>query len=386
MIDPRDGFLIDEGLIVFFAAGSSFTGEDIVEFQVHGSQAVVDALCDALSSIEGFRHASEGEFTQRAFRNGRLDLTQVEGLADLIASETREQHRLANRVLSGALAESVSGWRQALLTASATLEATIDFSDEEIPDDLVDKAILELCLIQESLADELNGYRAARRIRDGIEVAIVGKPNIGKSTLLNRLAGREAAITSEIAGTTRDIVEVRMNVAGRVVTVLDTAGLRDAIDEVERIGVSRSIERAEEADVRVFLLSELNDLAELGVKKREGDIVAFGKADLGEQTGSISISGKTGSGVDALFKLLEKQVVALSSSDTVVSNQRQRANVAAAESSISEALASLGNGLNDVEISAEHLRSAMAALDSLVGRIDVEDVLGKIFARFCIGK
>ena len=386
LVDPFDGFLIDEGLVVFFEAGSSFTGEPVAEFQVHGSEAVVNGLCSALSRIPGFRHAQEGEFTARAFRNGRIDLTQVEGLADLISAETREQHRLANRVFSGELGATVEDWRQKLLQSLALLEATIDFSDEELPDGLHGEVKKSLVELGDALQEELDGYAAARRIRDGLEIAIVGRPNAGKSTLLNRLAGRDAAITSEVEGTTRDVIEVRMHISGRSVRILDTAGVRATSDKVEKLGVSRTLNRAKEADIRVFLLLESDSVADLGVPQRDEDIVVAAKADLSPNSRFPGVSGTTGMGVDLLFKELEERVVRLSCGSGTVSKERQRDAVANCLSAVTSCLATVEDGLDDAEIAADFLTSAVRALDTLVGRIDVEDVLGKIFSNFCIGK
>ncbi|MCE8471849.1 50S ribosome-binding GTPase, partial [Rhodovulum sulfidophilum] len=223
--------------------GASFTGEDVVEFQCHGSPATVSALLSALGCIDGLRLAEPGEFTRRALENGVLDLAQVEGLGDLLEAETEAQRRQALRVLSGALGAKVDRWREALIRAAALLEATIDFADEDVPVDVTPEVTGLLDEVAASLRSEIDGVSVAERIRDGFEVAIVGPPNAGKSTLLNHLAGREAAITSEHAGTTRDVIEVRMDLDGLPVTFLDTAGLRESADEVETIGIARAVAR-----------------------------------------------------------------------------------------------------------------------------------------------
>ncbi len=258
-LTSADGALLDEALVLLFEVGSSFTGEDVVELQLHGSTAVVRAVLTELSKQEGLRPAEPGEFTRRALENECLDLAQVEGLADLLDAETEAQRKQAVGVLSGALGDLAGAWRTDLIRAAALLEATIDFADEDVPVDVSPEVNALLDTTLESLERETAGTRIAERIREGFEVAIVGRPNAGKSTLLNAMAGREAAITSDIAGTTRDVIEVHMELAGLPVTVLDTAGVRDTEDQVEAIGVARALERAKAADLRVFLLEGADD-------------------------------------------------------------------------------------------------------------------------------
>jgi tRNA modification GTPase len=272
--------VLDEAIVVYFPGPQSFTGEDIIELHLHGSQATVQAVLTALSGVKGFRPADAGEFTRRALENEKLDLAQVEGLSDLIEAETEAQRLQALRVLSGSLGRLAEGWRSNLIRASALLEATIDFADEEVPVDVMPEVRTLLEVTSRSLSDEIKGVGVAERIREGFEVAIVGRPNVGKSTLLNALSGREAAITSEIAGTTRDVIEVRMDLRGLPVTVLDTAGLREAEDRIESLGVERAIARAEKADLRVILLSRRDEPPPIEV--HNGDILAVSKSDVGE--------------------------------------------------------------------------------------------------------
>ena len=248
------GEVLDEALVLCFSEKASFTGEETVELQTHGSVAVVNALLAELGRIDGLRLAEPGEFTRRALANGRLDLAQVEGLADLIASETEAQRQQALRLFSGGLGDLAAHWRERLIRASALLTVTIDFADEEVPVDVSPEVLELIAEVQTAMQAQVDGFGAAERIRTGYEVAIVGPPNVGKSTLLNALAGRDAAITSEVAGTTRDVIEVRMELAGLPVTLLDTAGLRETDDTVEKIGVARALERAKAADLRVFLI------------------------------------------------------------------------------------------------------------------------------------
>lgn len=378
------GEVLDEALVLAFGRGASFTGEDTAELQLHGSLAVVASVIRALSAMPGLRQADPGEFTRRALENGRLDLTQVEGLADLIDAETEMQQRQAMRVLSGAVGKRAEAWRQGLIRAAALIEATIDFADEDVPVDVTPEVREILQGLMTELRRELSGARAAERLRDGFEVAIIGRPNAGKSTLLNALAGREAAITSERAGTTRDVIEVRMNLGGLPVTLLDTAGLRDSEDEIEQIGIARALERAEMADLRVFLQDETGDLPFLA--PREGDIVLQGKADLRPGGLAAGISGKTGEGLDrlieAIIAVLERRV----SGAGLLTRERHRLAIDHAVRSLESALNELGSGSGRTELVAAELRSGIVALDQLVGRIDVEDLLDEIFASFCIGK
>ncbi len=370
---------LDEALVVLFEAGASFTGEAVAELHVHGSTAVVQSVLRALADQTGLRMAEPGEFTRRALENGRLDLAQVEGLADLIDAETEAQRRQALRVLSGAVGKRAEGWRKKLIRAAALLEATIDFVDEDVPVNVTPEV---LALVDGVLADlkaEAAGSRAAERIRDGFEVAIVGAPNVGKSTLLNALAGRDAAITSEIAGTTRDVIEVRMEVAGLAVTLLDTAGIREADDVVERIGVERGLKRAEDADLRVFLRAE-EPLT--GISVREGDIVVRAKADL---YGS-GVSGLTGQGVSELVDAIAARLLAVSQGAGILTRERHRVFVLRAIRAMESARGEIEKGASRVELAADELRIAIRALEGLVGRVDVENLLDEIFASFCIGK
>lgn len=382
VLKQRSGEPIDQALVLVFEEGHSFTGEASIEFQVHGSTAVVDAVLRRLSDIDGLRMAEAGEFTRRALENGVLDLAQVEGLADLIEAETEAQRVQALRVLSGALGEKAEQWRHDLIRAAALLEATIDFADEEVPVDVSPEVLGLLGRVIPSLERENEGIGIAERIRDGFEVAIVGPPNAGKSTLLNALAGREAAITSEIAGTTRDVIEVRMDLGGLPVTVLDTAGLRDTDDVVEGIGIRRAVERAKLADLRVFLVLD-GDMGS-GLLPGGDDIVVSAKADLGA-TGP-AISGLTGQGLDALVHRIESILADRAAHAGTAIRARHGEAIRGALLSLERASGKIKLGPEQAELAAEEIRSAIRALDSLVGRIDVENILDEIFASFCIGK
>jgi len=382
ILRDEHGERLDEALVLYFEGGSSFTGDPVVEFQTHGSQAVVAALLARLGRLPGLRAAEAGEFTRRALVNERLDLAQVEALADLIDSETEAQRRQAMRLLSGSLGRKAAQWRQDLVKALALVEATIDFADEEVPEDVSTEAIALVEKVVAELKAQIEGRRVAERIRDGFEVAIVGPPNIGKSTLLNALAGREAAITSEFAGTTRDVVEVRMDLRGLPVTLLDTAGLRESEDAVERIGIERGKERARMADLRVFLTNGEPPPSDLWI---EGDLCMIGKADLVEQCGN-SVSGLTGHGIDQLIdnvgRILEDRTGAVGVAVRARHEDAMRRGLELLE----YAVRAIDGGPAAVDIAAENLHSAVRALDSLVGRVDVEAVLDEIFSSFCLGK
>jgi tRNA modification GTPase len=376
------GELLDEALVLCFAEGSSFTGETVVELQLHGGPAVIGSVLRALADQPGLRLAEPGEFTRRALENGVLDLAQVEGLADLIDAETEAQRRQAVRVLSGSVGQRVEGWRRDLIRAGALLEATIDFADEDVPVDVSPEVLRLIDGLMDDLGREAAGVTAAERIRDGFEVAIVGAPNVGKSTLLNQLAGREAAITSEIAGTTRDVIEVRMEIAGLPVTFLDTAGLRDTEDRLERAGIDRALARAEAADLRLFL----SDGSPLPLEPAGDDLVVHGKADTKSGWSGLAVSGLTGAGVPELMTRIGDILQDRVASAGALVRERHRVAVTTAIAALAESRAEVVRDDSRVELAAEHLRRAVRALDALVGRVDVDDLLGEIFASFCIGK
>lgn len=378
------GEVIDEVLVLRFEEGRSFTGEEVVEFHLHGSRAIARAVLAALGEIPGLRLAEAGEFTRRALGAGRLDLTQVEGLADLIDAETEAQRRQAQRVLSGATAARVAEWRKVLIRIAALIEATIDFAEEDVPVDVRPEV---LGLIDGLLCDlrrELEGGRATERLRSGFEVAIIGRPNVGKSTLLNALAGREAAITSEFAGTTRDVIEVRMDLEGLPVTFLDTAGIRDTSDELERIGIERARQRSEAADLRLFLVEGAGEAPAMA--PMAGDLVVLAKADIIGRAAGLSVSGKTGEGVEAVLAAISAELGGRLPPDPVVIRQRHLEALRAAIDALGIARAEVEGGFGLAEVAAADVRRAVQAMDILVGRLGVEDFLGEIFASFCIGK
>ena len=377
------GEMLEQALILTFGAGRSFTGDEMAELQIHGSTASIAVITDALAEM-GLRQAEPGEFTRRAFGHGTLDLAQVEGLADLIDAETKAQHRQAMRLLTGSLGEKANAIKAHLLRASALIAAVIDFSGEDLPDGLLQEVMSEVDAAREILAAESAGFGAAERIRDGFEVAIIGAPNVGKSTLLNRLAGREAAITSAIAGTTRDVIEVRMDLDGLAVTLLDTAGLRETTDPVEAIGVARARARAETADMRLLLTAgEVLEHPQL----LPGDLIVRNKIDLdGMPEGSMAVSALTGAGIGDLLAAVSSELSKRVVNAGTATRQRHRVAIIQALGCLEMAKAALGHGESQVEIVGEELRAATRALDSLVGKVDVEDLLDRIFASFCIGK
>lgn len=374
--------LIDQALILSFTAPESFTGEDVVELHLHGSVAVVAVVLRELAALDGLRLAEPGEFTRRAMENGKLDLTQVEGLADLIDAETEAQRQQAQRTFAGKLGDLAQRWRQTLIRAASLIEATIDFADEEVPVDVTPEVHELLRLVEEELTSEVTGSVIAERVRSGFEVAIVGAPNAGKSTLLNALAGREAALTSEHAGTTRDVIEVRMDIDGIPVTLLDTAGLRDADDEIEGMGIARAKDRASVADLRVFLTGSTE---KFDVEFKDGDIRAQPKADL-FPSDSFGVSGITGQGLDELTSEIGKRLKGRARSAGLATRERHRVAMERAIVSLKAALCALSGGPDQYDIAAEEIRTSVRALESLVGRVDVENLLDEIFSSFCLGK
>ncbi len=370
---------LDHALVLCFDGPRSFTGEDVVELHLHGSIAVVQSVLRVLGDSGLARLADPGEFTRRALENGRMDLAQVEGLADLIESETEAQRKQALRVVTGHLGALVEQWRSSLIRAAALIEATIDFVDEDVPVDVTPEVRELLTGVKTDLIKEIAGSKVAERIRVGFEVAIVGAPNAGKSTLLNAMAGRDAAITSEIAGTTRDVIEVRMDLKGLPVTILDTAGLRDGQDAVEVIGINRALGRAGDADLRIFLADD-NEV--LPLAQQPDDIRVTPKADI---SGS-GISGVTGEGVSELLDKIYQTLEQRSSHAGLATHERHRIAMQSTLTALDLVLPLVDLGPEHYDIAAEELRTAVRSLEALVGRIDVENLLDEIFSSFCLGK
>ena len=381
VIYDSDNHFIDQALILIFSKPYSFTGENVVEFHLHGSSAVVSSVIKLLGNFKGLRSAEAGEFTRCALDNGKLDLAQVEGLADLIEAETDAQHKQAARIFNGALGEKTKEWRAKLVKAGALLVATLDFADEEVPEEVTPEVEKLINMVLSDLDKEIIGVQTAERIRSGFEVAIVGAPNLGKSTLLNYLVGRDAAITSNISGTTRDVIEVKLDLRGLPVTILDTAGIRKSDDKVEEIGISRALERSSLSDLRI-VLTEDGEYPP-GLKRRDTDIICIAKDDHGNRGG---VSGKTGAGIDRLKNNIWDILNDKAQYVGIATRERHKSSMVNAKKFLGNAVVSLRDGPEYYDITAEEIRAATSALDSLIGRIGVEDVLDEVFSSFCLGK
>jgi tRNA modification GTPase len=402
--DPQSGEVIDQALILFFEGPNSETGEDVAELQLHGGRAVIAGVFEALSRMEGLRPAEAGEFTRRAFEHGKLGLTEIEGLADLIYADTEVQRRQAMRQLQGLLGNRAEGWRKQLIDALALVEAGIDFSDEaDVAADVTTRGLHAAEMLQQEIAAILAEGRRGERLREGLVVAIAGPPNAGKSTLLNRIACRDVAIVSPYAGTTRDVIEVHLDLGGYPVTLLDTAGIRETDDPVEREGVARARARAEAADLVLWLTagegpnpasgSRPGSETELWMIRTKIDLAAEHLADdnartvlAAEEPHFYELSAVSGEGVDRLLSDLTEYARQTfeSREPALVTRERQRRLLEAADSALKRAILEGKAGREDTF--AEELRAAAQALGRLTGRVDVEDILDVIFRDFCIGK
>jgi tRNA modification GTPase len=386
--DPQTGETLDDGLVLWLAAPRTETGEDMAEFHLHGGPAVVKGVLAALGGQPGCRLAEPGEFARRAFENGRIDLAQVEGLADLIDAETDAQRRQAMRQMGGALSQLYEGWRAELIQASALVESAIDFSDEaDIAADAFERAHAIAARLEAAIRAHLDDGHRGEILRDGFRVVLAGPPNVGKSSLLNALAKRDAAIVSEEAGTTRDVIEVRLDLEGLPVIVSDTAGIREAQGEVEREGIRRTLAHARDADLVVWLSDAAAPSPSPPELMGAQVIPVANKIDL--VPGVAGISAKTGAGVDKLVHQLAahaRERVGTSTSPAIT-RERYRQHLEACM----QALCTFNSACNtdvaaDIELRAEDLRQAAHAVGRITGRVDVEDILGEIFSRFCVGK
>ena len=376
-----EGLHLDRALVIPFKGPQSFTGEDVVELHLHGSIAVIQKTLETLSKLPNLRQALPGEFTRRAFTNEKLDLAEIEGLADLIEAETEAQRVQALQVLSGKLGQRVQEWRSMIIKAMAFIEVTIDFADEEVPTDISKDVLLILTNIIKDLEYESESTKVAERIRSGFEVAIVGKPNVGKSSLLNALSGREAALTSEEAGTTRDIIEVRMDLGGLPVTMMDTAGLRDTDNLIENKGISKAIEKANSADLVIVLTED----GEIPIEIQNSSVLKFvSKCDDGELADGVSAF--TGYGLDNMISSIKRKLEKRVQNQGLATRYRHREAIDSAVNKIQMAKKFVKDGPSFYDLAAEELRQTTYTLDELFGKVDVENVLDEIFSSFCLGK
>ena len=417
-LTAADGEALDDALVLWFPGPASYSGEDAAELHLHGGRAVVAAVLEALAALPGLRPAEPGEFTRRAFENGKLDLTAIEGLADLVAAESEAQRRQALRQLDGALSKLYDSWRDELLHALAMMEAAIDFSDEDLPEDMISSVHHEIRGMLQGLTLHLEDDHRGERLREGLFVTIVGAPNVGKSSLLNRLARREAAIVSHHAGTTRDVVEVHMDIAGLPVILADTAGLRASVesedhrvDEVEQEGIARALARATTADLKIAVFDATiwpttDEKTRMLVDKNT--MVIVNKLDLINNNNEIDqgdealrgagakildrtvwpLSCRDGRGLEGFLEALEAAVTArlVPGMSVALTRARHRAALEDCAAALERFLATGEEELAAPELAIEDLRLAARALGRIVGRIDVEDLLDVIFAEFCIGK
>jgi tRNA modification GTPase len=387
-VNPASREPLDDGLLLWFPAPNSATGEDVAEFHLHGSRAVLAAFIEVLNRL-GLRLAEPGEFTRRAFLNGKVDLLQAEAIADLAAAETEAQRRQALRQLAGELGSLYRGWCHRLTHILAHLEAAIDFPDEDLPPEIEDRVFGEIDALRSEIEHHLADGHRGERLRDGIMVAIIGPPNAGKSSLINRIARRDAAITSPVAGTTRDIVEVAVDLAGYPVILADTAGLHDSDDLVEQEGLRRALRRAEEAEIRLFVFDARcpNEVRGAAAWQGPDTILVANKIDLvparcGLPSSTLPISALTGEGIDVLLSALGERVAQSYRVEApVLTRARHRQALEEAALSLRRAL-----GAALLELRAEDLRLALRSLGHITGTVDVEDLLDVIFRDFCIGK
>ena len=382
--DLLTGDRIDVALLLWFAAPHSYTGENVVEFQVHGGRAVQLALVSNLATIAGLRPAEPGEFTRRAVQNGRIDLTQAEAIADLIDADTEIQRRQALHQYEGGLSAVYENWRVRLIKAAAWLEAGIDFADEDIPAEAMRDSRAQLAAIHREIRVHLEDGRRGEILRDGLHIAVIGPPNAGKSSLVNALARADVAIVSDLPGTTRDVIEVRLDLAGYPVILADTAGLRQPEDPIEQEGVRRARARAQSADLRLLVLDgnvEADFLGQVG----EAEIIVHNKSDLSphREGEGLWISAKTGEGLPELIAVLADYAARRlgKGESPIITRARHRQALETAQDALAAALET-----GAPELTAEHLRVALTAIGRITGRVDLEELLDVVFADFCIGK
>jgi len=381
--------IIDKALIIYFPTPNSFTGEDVVEIHCHGSRAVIKKLLDVLCELNDFRLAEPGEFSRRAFFNDKMDLTMAEGLYDLIESDTQAQRKQAMRIMQGEAGEFYTQLRKATLHSLSFLEAYIDFPDEDIPENVIKEIDKEIQTIISNIEQALERGRVGERVREGIHIAIIGEPNVGKSSLLNLLAKREVAIVSHLAGTTRDVIEVHLDINGYSVIMADTAGIREQVDEVESEGIRRSFARAKASDINLIMReagnNQLNpEIAALA--EAESSIIVVNKCDIALPLteGKIFISVKEKTGIDVLMQAIEaKMEQVIQGEMSFVTRNRHRFHL---EQAVSHLQKYYRLPVEYIELKCEELRRAATEIGKITGKIEVEEILGEIFSSFCIGK
>ncbi len=399
IFDPKTKEIIDEVLIAFFQSPKSFTGEDVAEISIHASPFILKKISEILLHLENVRFAEAGEFSKRAFLNGKLDLVQAEAIPDLIAAETELQHRQALRQLSGKLGEIYENWRMRLIEFSAMIEAAIDFPDEDLPQDIVDKVESEIKILISEIREHLKNKTIGQKIKNGLSLTIIGAPNVGKSSLINFLAQSEVAIVSEIAGTTRDIVETHLSIAGVAVKISDTAGLRETYDVIEKEGIRRALKKAAEADLKIFLLDAANPILREEDKNLidENTIMVINKLDLRvasealkllycchySKENIVEISLSKNLNTSALLKKLEEKILQIipHQISPAITQERYANNLLDCVTNLEKFSLK-----KNIELAAEDLRMSARALGKITGKVDVENILDVIFSRFCIGK
>jgi len=388
--------LIDEGVIIWFPGPNSYTGEDLAEFHVHGSRAVISALHASISKVKNCRLAEPGEFTKRAFQNGKINLLKAESIADLISSETEIQRKQAIKIMSGKFSDQYDSWRDKLLKILSHVEAKIDFPDEDLPKDIIKKIQNTSDQVATEITKALDDQKVGERIREGFKIAIVGPTNAGKSSLLNYLSKRDVAIVSEVSGTTRDVIETHLNLDGYPVIVSDTAGIRDSKNEIEKKGIKLALKKAEDADLKLVIIDAKSDdfTAILGDLMDKNAILVVNKSDLFNGTidkqfkkySHVLISIKNNSNLDQLIKKIKSKLESkfISSEDILITRERHRQHLEQCISHLKDFKNKNGN--EEFDKAAEDLRLATRQLGMIVGKVDVEEILGSIFNDFCIGK
>ena len=388
--------LIDEGIVLWLPGPKTYTGEDMVEFHVHGSKAVINEMQNVISKFKDCRLAEPGEFTKKAFHNGKINLLKAESIGDLIASETELQRKQALRIMTGESSKKFEKWRNELIEILGNVEAKIDFPEEDISDDIYKQIKTKIEKIKNEIKKVLDDNKTGEIIREGFKISIIGPPNVGKSSLLNYLSKRQVAIVSEKAGTTRDVIEVYLNLDGIPVIISDTAGIRETADDIENKGVNLAINRAQEADLNIVLLDykNLDFKGFLDEKIEDKSLIVINKSDLkitdinslDNRYNSISISIKNETNIDKLIEIIKKKLKTkiISTENILITRSRHRQHLEECFKHLQNFLEK--KDLDEFDKAAEDLRLSIRHLGSIVGRVDVEEILGSIFDNFCIGK